>query len=314
MNMQQSQPEEQNKNTAMLPALPEAAEYVEERLHNSAVQSSKTEEVEELGAILSRMVSEHLSRSGRLMWSSVLIYFLMALIPILALKFFAETPLAHFVTSPRFLLPFIAAGIIPAALLIHNSISPRKKRRKIVEDIVRMDDIRSIGPLIDALKLVDLKISFAVIEILIRLFPRLLPSDTHLISAKQRAYLCQILSLPPNIITNDAQIPGQTSHNDTTLFRIAILQALSQVGDKNCLQVVRKLALGPARSESQKRIQVAAQNCLPLLLSRVEQQQSSQTLLRAADPINCGTETLLRPASNTSLTAPEQLLRPSSLH
>jgi hypothetical protein len=59
-------------------------------------------------------------------------------------------------------------------------------------------------------------------------------------------------------------------------------------------------------------VQAAAQECLPFLQARYEQQQASQTLLRASAISELPTDTLLRPAHGVIATENTELLRPGT--
>ena len=93
---------------------------------------------------------------------------------------------------------------------------------------------------------------------------------------------------------------------------MAILQAFAQVGDSSALPIVEKLAREEAKTVDQRRIQEAAQECLPALRLRAQKERDPHTLLRATGSAGNDTETLLRAATTVQETPPEQLLRPGS--
>ncbi len=170
-----------------------------------------------------------------------------------------------------------------------------------------------LARLIDALKLDDLKTREIAQDALISVLPRLQASDAALLNDAQRAKLCHILSLPvENPLFKDVRYLFQPARNSAIDIRIAILQAFEQVGDSKALSVVERLAKREAGSAGEKRIQEAANQCLPALQLRTEEQRSSQTLLRAADASSAATDTLLRATTGTQDVQTEQLLRPSS--
>ena len=78
----------------------------------------------------------------------------------------------------------------------------------------------------------------------------------------------------------------------------------SSTGATLRMEIVQRLARGEAKSDGQRRIQVAAVACLPSLLLRVEQQRSHQTLLRDSSAAKTEPETLLRAASGGSSLTP----------
>jgi hypothetical protein len=178
--------------------------------------------------------------------------------------------------------------------------------------LIEQGDMRSIGPLVDALHLDDgmtREIAFAA---LIDLLPRLKASDAALLNEAQRAKLCQLLSLPvENPLYKDIRGLFRPANNKAVDFRVAIRQAFAQVGDSKALGVVERLATREAKTEGERRIQEAAEACLPALQTRADLERSSQTLLRASMPSSDASDTLLRPATGTQDSAPEQLLRAS---
>ncbi|HZT42096.1 MAG TPA: hypothetical protein VFA07_07895 [Chthonomonadaceae bacterium] len=126
---------------------------------------------------------------------------------------------------------------------------------------------------------------------LIRLLPRLQASDAHLLNVEQRKSLCRALN------------------DKSSKLVLAILKAFEQVGDAEALPYVQKLAEGKGRARTEKRIQEAAQACLPFLSRLAEQTQARQTLLRAAGTSQAAEGALLRPASGAPTTDSSQLLR-----
>ncbi len=160
---------------------------------------------------------------------------------------------------------------------------------------------RFVGPLIELLVAqtagfgsLDLNMIYTA---LIELLPRLQASDSHYLSEEQRSALNRML-------TNRLGL----SKSQAISLRIAILKAYEQVGDTNALPVVQRLAegAGPGKDRS---IREAAQQCLPYLQQRADQESASRQLLRAADATGTTPESLLRPATESSDTTPEQLLR-----
>ncbi len=88
---------------------------------------------------------------------------------------------------------------------------------------------------------------------------------------------------------------------------LAILEALGKVGDGRAVLPVQRLAV-KGRTE---RIRAAAASILPVLEQRQKQENDPQVLLRAASQDAAASNVLLRPASSTPATEPQQLLRAS---
>ncbi|MCW3055027.1 MAG: hypothetical protein JWN14_4197 [Chthonomonadales bacterium] len=189
-----------------------------------------------------------------------------------------------------------------------------KQCRPICREVILQDDVHNVGLLVDALTMRYENINQTVMDALIELLPRLQANDADLLNAEQRARLSSILS-KSNIAkrsVTDHRASTQAIYSRLISFRVAILQAFEHVGDSSALPIVEKLTRQEAKTVEQRRIQEAAQECLQALRLRVQQERDPKTLLRAAGSANTETETLLRAATNTQETPPEQLLRPGS--
>jgi hypothetical protein len=276
---------------------------IDEEREDTALVRDEAETVEVVGAELSRLVDQNLKSAGRAIWSIPLSYVLLTILLLLRLIG---------LSSPLLYLPVLLlwAGVIVAIGM--SVVKPRKKYRPLAQTLVDLNDIRAIGPLIDALKVEDKQCHAIAKEGLIQLLPRLQPSDAELLTAEQRRLLWCKLSWPIQGIKGNLLTLSPDAYRTEVSFRIAILQALAQVGDSNALPLVERLAQGKAKTEELRQIQAAAQACLPSLLLRCEQIRSHTTLLRAADASGADAETLLRPVQETRETHPEQLLRPGS--
>lgn len=104
-------------------------------------------------------------------------------------------------------------------------------------------------------------------QALIRLLPRLRPTDAGLLNEAQRDILCRELSGGNELMTGRFD---DSSEPDANLI-VAILRALEQVGDARFVPPVEKLAAGKGRAKKDARIREAAQACLPFLQARAEQ-------------------------------------------
>jgi hypothetical protein len=143
-----------------------------------------------------------------------------------------------------------------------TAVSPGQKQ--VTKELAQYDGVRAVGPLAEALTWKDKSIRIIAEAALIRLLPRIQASDADCLNEKQRKCLHQAL-----YCKNEPLV-------------LAILTALEQVGDEKAMPYVEKLAAGRTRSSWEKRIQAAAEVCLPYLKQRVEEARSRQTLLRAA--------------------------------
>ncbi|HLK56104.1 MAG TPA: hypothetical protein VKU00_06055 [Chthonomonadaceae bacterium] len=114
-----------------------------------------------------------------------------------------------------------------------------------------------------------------------------------------------------NPLHKDVRALFRPADSRAIAFRVAILQAFAQVGDSKALPVVERLAKGETKTEGEKRIQEAAQACMPALQLRADCAGHSRTLLCAANAAASHEDTLLRPAGGQQKAEPEKLLRPS---
>jgi hypothetical protein len=184
------------------------------------------------------------------------------------------------------------AGIIGAAA----AFSPAHKEA--AKALAEHDEVADIGPLIEALQIPERNVRTPVRRSLQRLLPRLRSSDAHLLNAGQRGVLRRSIGWPliRRVKADDAD------------FVMAVLKGLEQVGDESFLDTVRKLAEGHGYGMAAP-VRQAAEECLPFLLQRIENDRMSQNLLRAAAPTSASSDTLLRAAGAGAGSAPAELLR-----
>jgi hypothetical protein len=207
------------------------------------------------------------------------------------------------------IFPLVVIGA--TAILIYSALKPRKRRRAMANTLAMQEDVRLVGALIDLLSQDDEKMHNIARDALIRLLPRLKASDASLLTEAQRARLYLVLYLPFNPLFKNIGPVFRDTDDKGVEFRLAILKALEQIGDGSALPIVVRLANGKAKTEGQRRIQEAAQDCLPALRQLIQQEGNRQTLLRAAAPSDAAPDTLLRAATSVTSTEPDQLLRSS---
>ncbi|HLK59299.1 MAG TPA: hypothetical protein VKU00_22255 [Chthonomonadaceae bacterium] len=172
-----------------------------------------------------------------------------------------------------------------------------------IRGLAKRAGIRAIGPLI------EMRFGFlgprqfsTLYNTLIELLPEIKHSDVNLLNRKHRDFLYEVLAGT-----------GQTGMSvvQHEKLRLAILEALKQVGDERAVPIVRRLAKVPFWQREPNALQEAAQECLPLLEANLAHVVSTQTLLRASAPETVGADVLLRSANATTEHTPEQLLRAS---
>ncbi len=180
--------------------------------------------------------------------------------------------------------------------LLVTAAAATKAQKQAAKTLAQFEDLRIVGPLAEVLELLDKDTAAIAESALIRLLPRLQASDAHLLSEEQRKALCRALK------------------RKNAALVIATLKALMQIGDAEALPYVEKLAQGEGLTARDPAVCQEAQDCLPFLRLRAEQEHARQTLLRAAGPtVETRADTLLRPASGGAVQIdPQQLLRAST--
>ena len=168
-------------------------------------------------------------------------------------------------------------------------------QKSATEVIARFDDIRYVPELVNALAFSDKHMSDVARAALTNLLPRLSASDSEILDTEQRKLLHRWLTIK----------------NKESAFVQAILKALEQVGDERDLPAVQRMADREATTQREKTLRGAAQQCLPYVEQRAEQNRVANTLLRAATANESDTQSLLRPVS-TAIGADPHLLRPAN--
>jgi hypothetical protein len=180
-------------------------------------------------------------------------------------------------------------GCVLSTFLVSRMFRAKQRYKTAMQSLMKSEDLRVVGPLTEALSTSDTR-SIAA-SALCRLLPRLQFGDAHLLNEKQRRSLYR-------------ELEG----TDTDLI-LAILKAFEQVGDSKDLPYVERLAQAAAERPTGGRLLAEAQHCLLFLKARAEHEHTRQTLLRAASASDTPPDVLLRPASSTPETEPQQLLR-----
>lgn len=168
----------------------------------------------------------------------------------------------------------VGAGAMPSA------------RSRALAMLAEQQDVRSIGPLLEALEVFPEAKREAILVLLITLLPRLTPSDAALLNRTQRR------KLYTDLILEDPD------RNESYLQ--AVLKGIEQIGEEEALYWVRRLVQRGATTPGQSRIWEAASACLLRLEARLERRNDQTCLLRAAvggNPSHNASE-LLRPVTS----------------
>ena len=190
------------------------------------------------------------------------------------------------------IFPILEVFWLPLGLSVFCAGYGKQVRSFYARHLLNFDDVKIVGPLIDALNFKDLATQQEARQALIGLLPRLQASDAHLLNGEQREQLRKVLS------AGDKQLI------------IPVLKAYEHIGDSAELEAVERL-LYVQNAILIVEIKDVALNCLPFLQLRAQQLQSSQTLLRASEHATTP-DILLRPAADTQTEDKTQLLRMSS--
>ena len=140
----------------------------------------------------------------------------------------------------------------------------------------------------------------AVLRALTALLPQMQASDAALLTSLHRYTL--------NVMLGQSRLPTWLAGAEYP-FALALLKAYEQVGDAKAIPIVERLAKSRPRNERQRKIQEAAEDCLPLLQAHVGGLDVAQSLLRASALDNHTPNTLLRAATPETNAPHNELLR-----
>lgn len=195
----------------------------------------------------------------------------------------------HGVHTMPFFIPLMQLFWWPLAALIMLVLKEPTVRNTNVRHLLIFDDVKIVGPLVDALAFQDEVTQQEARKALVRLLPRLQASDAHLLNGEQREQLRQIL------------------FTEYTELAVSTLKAYEHIGDGPELEAVERLLQNAIWDVE---VRDAAEACLPFLQWRVQQMRSSQTLLRASEHATTP-NILLRPAGKAQTEDETQLVRMS---
>lgn len=294
-----------------------AAEGVEVEL--SAPQTD-VEAIEPLVATLQQEMALRRKRSRIALPSSLLLFGLL---------------MARFVCSPKdnvaalltnFLLLY-AIGLGGMALAVRYT-QPSRKQKEASARLTGIDDLRAIGPLIEAMGIPESPQARQARAALTPLLPRLKASDASLIGNPELAHFHFVLKFAEHFSL------GPLFGTD---YILAILKALEQVGDARSIPFVKHLAdpapenrpittglhwirrgynavwaaymrLGGIRARlDMPKIRQAAQECLTYLEERAN--SPALTLLHPSMKPGVAGDELMRPACGVEAPDPKMLLR-----
>jgi hypothetical protein len=324
---------EENATVAPLLRAPGQAETVTQAEAVSNVEADKLQEIKQtpdtLPALLEREIRLQQRDTGLIgLWAAAFLI----LTTVIALQAIVDVSQLQLILGVLFTLMMVVG------LPIYVNLFRRALRRKRVfmEALTRERDVNQIGALVRTLRVENNSVRNMAKQALIKLLPNLRASDASLLGDQEREILLRQLAIAP---TDPGYrhlkelFSSEATHREIAL-RIAILQAMEQVGGAKELTTVEMLARGQfpllpglnrsltqpgstrsiatwrLRSDAHE-VQIAAQQCLPFLQARANEQIASSQLLRASSAENTSGEMLLRPLAATSDAEGDQLLRAS---
>ena len=187
------------------------------------------------------------------------------------------------------IFPMLNVFWMPLWIFVFYYYNGSKLRNSNVRRLLIFEDVKIVGPLVDALAFRDEITQQEARKALVGLLPRLQASDAPLLNGEQRERLRQML------------------FTEYIELKVSVLKAYEHIGDAAELEAVERLLNFPIWDVE---VREAAEACLPFLQLRAQQMQSSQILLRAAQPA-AAPDILLRPAAHASTEDETQLLRMS---
>ncbi len=219
---------------------------------------------------------------------------------------------------PSAIFPLIVFGVCAfviatfgAVLFWGSKLEISGKDEKTVLDTISGSEVSHVGKLCDQLSIgnhssgskVFVGESFlpimqtVTVQTLTQLLPKLQASDSHRLNNAQREKLLY-------------QLTRRKAHYDPAhiRFQVAILNALERIGVEADLPKVMEIAY-PHQNVVDLIVQTAAQECLPLLQTRIANEKERTQLLRASSFTTLGTDELMRPAKGSNDAKPDILLR-----
>ncbi len=185
----------------------------------------------------------------------------------------------------------MAGGFGMAASGVGAAAAATPLHRRLAVLITRLDDTRTVGPLLDALDAHECGTRSALAGALCRLLPRLATEDAARLTPEQRKRLSVALTA------------GNTD------LAAAAVRGLVRMGDTSCYDRVARLAEGKGLAKKHADLWQAAKEAMPKLDAAREKERQAATLLRPADaPADA---TLLRPAEGAPHGDDAALLRPA---
>ncbi len=179
---------------------------------------------------------------------------------------------------------FVAPGL--------STIASRRHRQLIMTNEV-VNDVRSVGPLLEGLSMTGAGIRTWCIGALPALLHQVNADSAPPLTAKQRSTLAW----------------AATWDGYPEDLRVAALESMRFVGDRKCLKAVENLAMRGAPTASDRRVRECARRVLPNVRDAAQRVETVERLLRPAEPPP--ESTLLRPVEGGPKGDETLLVRPT---
>ena len=171
-----------------------------------------------------------------------------------------------------------------------------ERKNHLLKFLSRVNDVRFVGVLTDALSHSHKPTRIAVRNALIRLLPRVKHSDTKYLTLERRKILMRQFEM------GDYHLP----------LLHAIIKGMEQTGGEEAIPAISRVASGHSLASKYPRMKEAAQECLPYLQARAAGKELRDTLLRASHDTTVE-QTLLRTSESATPEEERQLLRPQTM-
>lgn len=257
---------------------------------------------------------QHKQNIGSVIWSFGILIILCVAVPLITYLLANNLGAARMAIIAVFLV--ILVPIVP---ILYFAISKKLQNRKMARQLVRTDDLQLVGPLVRSLKVESLIVRNFAKESLTELLPKLQANNASLLGDEERATLIRQLDIAPDDkgYRDLNELFSRSATRREINFRLAILKAYEQIGGQKELSTVERLSQGRITIHSPTKILpeiiAAAEECLPYLKARAQEENVRMQLLRPSSSQDQSPATLLRPSYSSADDSPEELLRPTDI-
>lgn len=208
--------------------------------------------------------------------------------------------------ASMFIAWYIGCVLAPAPLYFLIVSRAAKRRSEAALETAQHENLESVGVLVDTVSDGESHCERQCREALVRLLPLLNGENAHLLDEYRQAKLRYIVWPPASPIYSTYLARLSRNRAQSIVLRIAIIEALSRVGDSEALTMFDEMLGCRACTVNERRIQQVVRESRHALLSRVATEPARQSLLRPAKSADTGS--LVRIPSIELGMPPEELL------